>query len=160
MIHALIKYNIIKYNFKVCRRIWWQCVAGSWNIKIQGMAIAIPTIPLSQLLWAISKIFLVGPQNTLEKRAGRLVASCIASLPALAGNLQTHFSRAFWGPTKKIVGCSQRLTLKNFTMAKNDGVPLAYCMTEAWHYHCISSVFICWSHIIPEVTYNMNFTQN
>ena len=42
-------------------------------------------------------------------------AVCIASLPVLAGKLQMHFSRAFWGPNKNFGGCSQRLTLKDFT---------------------------------------------
>ena len=30
---------------KVCRRIWWQCVAGSWNIEISGISMDIPDIP-------------------------------------------------------------------------------------------------------------------
>jgi len=43
----------------------------------------------------------------------------IASLAALAGKLQTHLSNPFWGPSKKKIfgGCSQRLTLKDFTIA-------------------------------------------
>ena len=39
------------------------------------------------------------------------------SLPALAVKLQTHFSRALRGSPKNFVGCSQRLTLKDFTIA-------------------------------------------
>ena len=53
-----------------------------------------------------------------RKSVFEVVASCIASLPALAEKLQTHFSWAFWGPKKILFGgCSQRLTLKDFTIA-------------------------------------------
>ena len=50
--------------------------------------------------------------------AGRLAIVWETSLPALAGKLQTHFSNPFWGPSKKFFfgGCSQRLTLKDFTI--------------------------------------------
>ena len=60
-----------------------------------------------------------------RKSVFEVVASCIASLPALAEKLQTHFSWAFWGPKKILFGgCSQRLTLKDFTIAS--------CICDFW----------------------------
>ena len=51
----------------------------------------------------------------------QLQAGCVASfthsLPALAGNLKHNFPTPFGVPAKKIGGCSQRLTLKDFTIA-------------------------------------------
>ena len=71
------------------------------------------------------KIFLAGTPKGVGKvclkfpaSAGRLAIVWETSLPALAGKLQTHFSNPFWGPSKNFFfgGCSQRLTLKDFTI--------------------------------------------
>ena len=67
----------------------------------------------------------MGPQNALEKfpsqcrHASYYTYNTVweTSLPVLAGKLQTHFCNPFWAPIKKniFVGCSQRLTRKDFT---------------------------------------------
>ena len=96
----------------------------------------------------LQKKILAGPQNALKSvfkvsqpvQAGYLVSQTflcvlyIASLPPLAGKLQTHFSRAFWGPTKIFFGgYLQRLTLKDFTKRTSNSLTCSHVLKMKYH---------------------------